>query len=509
MCARLNRLEDSQQEVSGRSGPEVLDLDSAVRSGGLPAWLGPVQRQRLVVVALVFVDVVLALSIWGVVVALQGLWGRGPLSGAMITSIVPFVIVWVGLRALLGLYPGYGLDQAEQLRRQTYALFSTLAITSVFAVASQTGDSVSRLLLLGSFLGLLVAAPPVRHLAKLGLVRVRVWGKPVVVLGDRANGVRLVNLLRRERHLGFEPVGIFDDGLTPRGASREASREAVGDALEYLVDLGHEREIDTAIFATPHTRREHLAQLVGRASTSFRHVVVTPNLGGITNSAVVARDFSGTLGVEIKHNLLDRRVQRIKRGTDLIFTALGGLLIFPLLLVIALSIRLESGGSVFYRDVRMGRDGRPFFCVKFRTMANDAEALLSHLLEKDPEAREEYAKYHKLRRDPRITRIGRLLRKTSLDELPQVWNVLRGEMSLVGPRPYLPRESDDIGELQDEILRVRPGISGLWQVTGRSRTSFGERVQMDSYYVRNWSIWLDVVLLARTVTSVLFGRDAY
>ena len=437
---------------------------------------------------------------------MQDVWGRGPLSGAMLTSIVPVLVVWLGLQALLGLYPGYGLDEAEQLRRQVYALFSTLAITSVFAVASQTGDSVSRLLLLGSFLGLLVAAPLGRHLAKLGLIRAGVWGKPVIVLGDHANGVRLVNLLRRERHLGFEPVGIFDDGLTPRGENRKVLE---GDTLEYAINLGREREMDTAIFATPHTRREHLAQLVGRASTSFRHVVVTPNLGGITNSAVVARDFSGTLGVEIKHNLLDRRVQRIKRGTDLIFTALGGLLVFPLLLVISLLIRLESRGPVFYRDVRLGRDGKPFFCVKFRTMANDAEALLQRLLDEDPEARKEYAKYHKLRKDPRITRIGGLLRKTSLDELPQVWNVLRGEMSLVGPRPYLPRESDDIGDLQDEILRVRPGISGLWQVTGRSQTSFGERVQMDSYYVRNWSIWLDVVILARTVTSVLFSRNAY
>lgn len=509
MCARLNRVEDSRQNTNAwGSGLEVSE--PTVWPGGPPAWLGPVQRQRLVVLTLVLVDAGLALFIWGVAVAMQDVWGRGPLSWAMISGIVPVLVVWLGLRALLGLYPGYGLDQAEQLRRQTYALFSALAITSVFAVASQAGDSVSRLLLLVSFSGLLVAAPVVRHLTQVGLMRAGVWGKPVIVLGDRANGRRLVDLLRRERRLGFEPVGIFDDGLTPRGTRQGENRQVLeSDPLGHVVGLGRERGIDTAIFATPHTRREHLAGLVGRAGTSFRHVIVTPNLGGITNSAVVARDFSGTLGVEIKHNLLDRRVQRVKRGTDLVFTALGGLLVFPLLLVIALLIRLESGGPVFYRDVRMGRDGKPFFCVKFRTMANNAEALLLRLLEEDPEAREEYRKYHKLRRDPRITRTGRLLRKTSLDELPQVWNVLRGEMSLVGPRPYLPRESDDIGELQDEILRVRPGISGLWQVTGRSQTSFGERIQMDSYYVRNWSIWLDVVLLARTVTSVLFSRDAY
>jgi lipopolysaccharide/colanic/teichoic acid biosynthesis glycosyltransferase len=123
--------------------------------------------------------------------------------------------------------------------------------------------------------------------------------------------------------------------------------------------------------------------------------------------------------------------------------------------------------------------------------------------------RREYAKYHKLRHDPRVTRVGRFLRKTSLDELPQLWNVLRGEMSLVGPRPYLPRESTDIGATQSEILRVTPGITGPWQVAGRNHTSFGERIGMDACYVRDWSVWLDFVLLVRTAWCLLLRRDAY
>jgi len=131
------------------------------------------------------------------------------------------------------------------------------------------------------------------------------------------------------------------------------------------------------------------------------------------------------------------------------------------------------------------------------------------MLDEDAEVREEYLKYHKLRDDPRVTRVGRFLRKTSLDELPQLWNVLRGEMSLVGPRPYLPRESVDIGSTQDEILRVPPGITGPWQVSGRNNTSFGERVQMDACYVHDWSVWLDVLLLARTFRTVLRSGGAY
>jgi Undecaprenyl-phosphate galactose phosphotransferase WbaP len=199
----------------------------------------------------------------------------------------------------------------------------------------------------------------------------------------------------------------------------------------------------------------------------------------------------------------------MKRALDLIATVLGGALILPLLLLLSGLVWLESRGPVFYRAQRLGRDGKLFSCLKFRTMIPDAESVLQRMLKEDPRAREEYLKYHKLRDDPRVTRIGHFLRKTSLDELPQLWNVLRGEMSLVGPRPYLPRETAEIGATQSEILRVCPGITGPWQVGGRSDTSFSERITIDACYVRNWSIWLDLVILARTVRVLLFERYAY
>jgi Undecaprenyl-phosphate galactose phosphotransferase WbaP len=273
--------------------------------------------------------------------------------------------------------------------------------------------------------------------------------------------------------------------------------------------VGRKYGIDTAIFAMPNTRREHLAKFVNLASVNFQQVIIIPNLGGITNSAVVARDLAGTFGVEIKYNLLDPWAQRVKRMLDVTATLIGGALILPLILSLCLLVRMESRGPVFYKDQRMGRDGRLFSCMKFRTMVLDAEDLLQRMLAENEEMRNEYLEYHKLRDDPRVTRIGRFLRKTSLDELPQLWNVLRGDMSLVGPRPYLPRESEDIGTTQKEILRVTPGITGPWQVAGRNDTSFSERVHMDAYYVRDWSIWLDIVLLARTAWCLLFNRNAY
>jgi Undecaprenyl-phosphate galactose phosphotransferase WbaP len=229
----------------------------------------------------------------------------------------------------------------------------------------------------------------------------------------------------------------------------------------------------------------------------------------VTNSAVVARNLAGIFGVEIKHNLLDPWALRAKRLLDLVATIIGGTLISPLLLVISVLVWAETRGSILYKAQRMGQDGRHFSCLKFQTMVPEAEDVLQRIIEENPKIREEYLTYHKLRDDPRVTRIGRFLRKSSLDELPQLWNVLRGEMSLVGPRPYLPRESERIGAAQKEILRVPPGITGLWQVAGRSHTSFSERVQMDAYYVRDWSVWLDLVLLARTIKILISSRTAY
>jgi Undecaprenyl-phosphate galactose phosphotransferase WbaP len=187
----------------------------------------------------------------------------------------------------------------------------------------------------------------------------------------------------------------------------------------------------------------------------------------------------------------------------------GGLLISPLLLVIVALIKLDTSGPVFYWQQRLGGRGKSFRCWKFRTMHTDAESLLSNLLQSDAGARSEWERNQKLRSDPRVTRVGRVLRKTSLDELPQLLNVLRGEMSLVGPRPIVDAEVPKYHEVYKLYRRVTPGMSGLWQVSGRSDTTYEERVAMDAYYVRNWSVWLDLVILARTVKSVLFNLGAY
>ncbi len=476
--------------------------------GSVPGRRTQAWRQKTTNLVLGFSDVVLALVVWEAAILIRAVWTTGPVSGTTILAgVLPGVAVWMVLRAFSGLYPGYGLNAVDELRRQTYATLGAFMITATFAVLLQAGNTMSRFVLVTGFLALSLFAPLVRQFTKWWLMRAGLWGKPVVVFSSGERGNRVAALLSREWGLGYKPLAVF--GSHPGQNRRHYEATPDEQSLESATLLARRFGVDTVIFAMPHTRREHLARLVNWASFDFRHVTVVPNLDGVANSGVVARDLAGVFGVEIRYNLLDPWVRRIKRALDLLATATGGILVLPLLLVLCMLVRLESGGPVFYADKRMGRNGEPFSCLKFRTMVPDAEGALRRILAEDPEARAEYARYHKLREDPRVTRVGRFLRKTSLDELPQLWNVLRGEMSLVGPRPYLPRESEDIGVTQSDILRVYPGMTGPWQVGGRSNTSFEDRVRMDAHYVRDWSIWLDLVLLARTVKTLMSDRSAF
>ncbi len=466
-----------------------------------------VLKQRLVAATIVFSDVFLAAVVWYLAYLLKTVWGNENLSEVAVAVIAPSVVMWVGLRALLGLYPGYGLSSVERLRRHTYSVFAALALLTFSFAALQLDNRLPRPLLMLGFMGLLILAPPFQHLVRLWMRKVKLWGKPVIILSYRNTGTQFWEHFEQEWGLGYKPVALFDYHLKPAGESFEEARYE--ETLARAMRLGREQAIDTCIFAMPYTRREQLANMVSAASERFRHVVIIPNLAGITNSAVTARDLTGIFAVEIKHNLLDPWAQRLKRVLDLLGAVVGGALISPLLLAIIVLIKLDSPGPVFYGHRRLGAKGEHFRCWKFRTMATDAERLLNEHLQKNPDLQAEWEENHKLREDPRVTRVGRFLRKFSLDELPQLWNVLRAEMSLTGPRPIVDAEVAKYREDYVLYKRIKPGMSGFWQVGGRSDTDYEERVAMDSYYVRNWSVWLDIIILARTVKIVLAGRGAY
>ena len=225
-------------------------------------------------------------------------------------------------------------------------------------------------------------------------------------------------------------------------------------------------------------------------------------LHGMATSYMKSHD---VLLLQVRDNLSRWHVRFFKRCLDIAGALLAVLILSPLLGYIAWQVR-RDGGSAIYGHPRVGKDARPFKCYKFRSMVVDASAVLAELLERDPQARLEWDRDFKLKNDPRITRIGASLRRTSLDELPQLWNVIRGEMSLVGPRPIV---QDELARYGDDVcyyLMARPGMTGLWQVSGRNDADYATRVHLDAWYVRNWSLWHDIAILFKTV-RVVFKRD--
>ena len=217
----------------------------------------------------------------------------------------------------------------------------------------------------------------------------------------------------------------------------------------------------------------------------------------------------GLAGFMVDQHLLLPIPQMVKRGMDLLIATLVSIVLIPLFAVLSLAIKITSPGPVFYGHERVGRGNTRFKAWKFRTMVANADKMIDEHLRKHPEDREEWERDHKLKNDPRVTPLGKWMRKWSIDELPQIANVFAGEMSIVGPRPIVEDEIVKYGEHFETFCTVLPGISGLWQVCGRNDTTYDERVQLDIYYIHHWSPWLDLYLLFRTLKAVLFTKGAY
>lgn len=388
----------------------------------------------------------------------------------------------------LGLYPGFGRSPVDVLRRLSAAtslVYPALAVT-VFLL--KDAASYSRAVFLLAWIQSLALVPLARGLVRILLAEKRWWGDEVAVIGRGEAPFLVARSLAMRGELGLKPVIVIDE---PHRA----------------LQMGRVWPVRHAILVGgPHI---DLAGLYGKLSFVFPRITVVPDLTGLSSLWAESRDLGGMIGLEIRQRLLMPGVRLIKRAVDLCATLAVAALSLPAIVTIAVAIKLTSPGPVFYGHVRYGRGGRPFVAWKFRSMVTDATTVLEHHLQRCPALRAEWNRDHKLKRDPRITAIGRLLRRTSLDELPQIWNVLRGQMSLVGPRPIVAREIARYGEAFELYKQVLPGLTGMWQVSGRNNLTYEERVQCDLYYIRNWSPWLDLYILARTVPAVLLARGAY
>jgi Undecaprenyl-phosphate galactose phosphotransferase WbaP len=275
-------------------------------------------------------------------------------------------------------------------------------------------------------------------------------------------------------------------------------------AIEAIDADANEPEARSDLSARPWPRREPRINLANGGAPA-RHLKAA-SAAPLVHHASRPFEPRGAHGA-VRHPHHRRPGEAVKRGLDIVGALTLVLLLSPLLLVVGLTLARDRG-PIIYRHSRTGRHGRTFGCLKFRTMVPNAEQVLSELLDNDPDLQREWMRNQKLRNDPRVTAVGRFLRRSSLDELPQLWNVLKGEMSLVGPRPVVREEWQHYGRHLDTYLAAKPGVTGLWQITGRSDSCYRRRVALDCYYVRKRSLLMDVSILLRTVKVVFQGRGA-
>ncbi len=511
----LRRAAEAPVTAGSPSAPGVhSDPDASARGGGPPGPRFSPQRRGLAIA-------VLALTDWAAVaVSLLASWevrqhllrplvpGLGDLllSRSEYFRTLYFLLPWTIAFAEVGLYSGRVLLW-EEARRSLRActLAAVFAALVVFAIHAST--RLSRLVLLGTWLGSVVLVPVARHLMKRLLAAIGWWRHRALILGAGETGLDVLARVRRHPALGTDAVAFVDDDPTA-AAGRGAGLPVVG-PLADVPRFVREFHASEVLVALPRLPRERLLRVIAACEGQVASIRLVPDMFGLATVGVETEDLDGLLLLHIRWNLAKPWNLAIKRVFDLLVSAVLGAALLPLLLLAALAIRLGTPGPALFRQQRLGRGGRTFACIKFRTMYVDAAARLERHFAAHPEARADWERFAKLKSgDPRVTPLGRWLRRTSLDELPQLINVLRGEMSLVGPRPYLPQELERLGDFAETILKAPPGITGLWQVSGRNELTFQQRLRLDEYYVRNWSLWLDVIVLIKTL-RVVTGAGAY
>ncbi|WP_278452368.1 sugar transferase [Thomasclavelia spiroformis] len=268
-------------------------------------------------------------------------------------------------------------------------------------------------------------------------------------------------------------------------------------------------EIEQIIIALPEANQQVIDKVMSDIYGKVASVKYLPNVNGTMTFSSEVQDFDGQLLIATSNDTIGILDKFIKRFIDILAGIVGVITLLPLMVYVKYKY-VKSGDydNIMFSQYRIGKNGKLIKIYKFRSMIPNAEKELERLMKEDPKIKEEYLTNKKLKDDPRITPVGHFLRKTSLDEWPQFINVLKGEMSFIGPRPYLPREKEDMGQYYDSIIKLKPGVTGMWQANGRSDVEFSYRCKLDDYYYHNWSIWLDFTIMYKTVKSVVYGKGS-
>ncbi len=462
-------------------------------------------RPNWMVVALIASDTV-ALLLAVAISLLCKIALHGPVEIEGYLRLLPFLAVFLGVFAALGLYSDVSVNTPEELRRAALASALLFFFLGALTVGIRGGSRMVTGTIVMSVLLAMILVPLFRAVLRRLLAPRQWWGYPAVVFGSGEASRQMVASLLKDPGFGLKPRALVDEsGLEPRsylGVPVMSTEDVAGSLRQANMQA-------YAVMVLPESSHPKLMRTLEEHGDVFSRVLVLPELLYSCSQFATSKSVGGRWGLELRSRGLDSWQLHLKRLLDLALLAAGSILVLPLCLSIAAVVKITSPGPVFYGQRRIGRAGREFKAWKFRTMRTDADRVIETYLKENPGMRAEWELTRKLKNDPRVTPFGSILRRASLDELPQLWNVFRGEMSLVGPRPIVAAEVPLYGRQFDLYKLMPAGLTGLWQVSGRNDTSYEERVAFDAFYARNWSVWLDLYILSRTIGAVLSKSGAY
>ena len=485
-------------DVRVQAAQQRLNLDSVAR-----ARRNPVLQKTLLALADMTVVITVAIAAYAGRFGIDNLLNdRTPDVPLWLTTSLP--AMWLIMLAVAGAYslPHLKTGMVEYQR----VAFASVFLAGAIGVACFMGQyQLSR----GYFLLLFVLGVPALLALRLSrrriMKRLHAQGRfqsPVLVAGSPTHIDEVTRVLRREKWLGYQVVGA----VTPAAIDETACGLPVLGQVCDVVDLIKDSDVHAVIFAEgSFPDSQHFKRMAWELEEHDIQMIVVPALTDISSERLTARPVAGLPLVHVERPQAMEAARWIKRAFDIVGSSILLMFVSPILLAVAIAIKLEDRGPIFFKQVRVGLRGEEFECLKIRSMVVDAEARKNALAGQN----EGNGVLFKMARDPRITGVGQFIRRFSIDEVPQFWNVLRGDMSLVGPRPALPREVEMYDRDAIRRLDVRPGLTGLWQVSGRSDQSWDDTVRLDVYYVDNWSVMQDLSILMRTAGAVLGSRGAY
>ncbi|HFN5788241.1 TPA: undecaprenyl-phosphate galactose phosphotransferase WbaP, partial [Escherichia coli] len=406
---------------------------------------------------------------------------------------------WILLHWLLAVccVGWYSIRLRHYFYRKTFwfelkEILRTLVIFAIIeiAVIAFTTWSFSRALWVITWIFILLLVPFSRILTKYLLNKLGYWQRDTWIIGSGNNAIEAYKAIISEKNLGLKIIGFIASEGGVRAGETINGIKVISNDIDWL--RGEDKKTQFIVAVESHQSEMRNSWLRNFMIQGFRYVSVIPTLRGMPlDSTDMSFIFSHEVMIfRVQQNLAKWSSRTLKRLFDIIASIAIIILLSPVLLYISRLVK-KDGGPAIYGHERIGQDGKPFKCLKFRSMVTNSKDVLNELLQNDPEAKREWDTTFKLKNDPRITKIGAVLRRTSLDELPQLFNVLKGEMSLVGPRPIITAELERYNEEVDYYLLSKPGMTGLWQVSGRSDVDYETRVYLDAWYVKNWSMWND------------------